>query len=78
VLESCDVPKPKVKRVIQHILGFMKKIVKAFPNLVTKEEVMNKVMVDPFVGLVSNSGTIFKTAITKRAHDNVSSIFVKS
>jgi len=78
VLECCDVPKPKVKKVIQHILNFMKKIVKAFPNILTKEEVMNKVMVDPFVGLVSNFSTIFKTAITKRAHDNSSSVFVKS
>ncbi len=66
VLECCDVPKREVKRVIQHIFDFMKKILQAFPDLVTKEEVMKKVMVDPFIGLVSNSSTIFKNAITKR------------
>jgi hypothetical protein len=45
----------------------MKKTLQAFPNLVTKEEVRRKVMVDPFViKLVSNFGIIFLNAITKR------------
>ncbi len=67
VLECCDVLEREVKKVVQHIFDFMKKTLQAFPNLVTKEEVRRKVMVDPFViKLVSNFGIIFFNAITKR------------
>jgi hypothetical protein len=65
-LQSYDVPKCEFKRAIQHILDFMKKTFQALLDLVTKEEVMKKVMVDPFIGLVSKSSTIFKHVITKR------------
>jgi len=45
----------------------MKKTLQAFPNLVTKEEVRRKVMVDPFViKSVSNFGIILFNAIIKR------------
>ncbi len=67
MLECCDVLEREVKKVVQHIFDFMKKTLQAFPNLVTKEEVRRKVMVDPFViKLVSNFGIIFFNAITKR------------
>ncbi len=59
--------KHEIRRGTKVILQSMKKTLKTFPNIITQEIVMRKVMVDPIVTtLIQNYDTFFKDVIIER------------
>jgi hypothetical protein len=66
-VQYCDVLKREIKRGTQVILQSMKKTLKAYPNIVTQEIVMRKVMANPIVTtFVENHDMFSKDAIIER------------